>query len=216
MSTITLFLTSLALASATPTGLTPLVKAAPLATVAPSLAGVVATLATVVLDASQTMAPADTNARALNTSENVSGGTVEACQCFCGTAIMNGAAEIDSSNCNMACPQASSEICGGPNALSLYTIIPVWQDIGCYSDTTLKRTLSQSYNVAGLTVEKCQGVCQDNGYIYAGLEFGNQCFCDNSIDNGASLTSGCGNVCSGDSAEICGGANALSMYYLFE
>ncbi|KAL1878425.1 hypothetical protein Plec18167_004497 [Paecilomyces lecythidis] len=59
MSTITLFLTSLALASATRTGLTPLVKAAPLATVAPSLAGVVATPATVVLDASQTMAPAE-------------------------------------------------------------------------------------------------------------------------------------------------------------
>ncbi|GAD96236.1 WSC domain protein [Paecilomyces variotii No. 5] len=176
----------------------------------------------------------NTLARALNTSENVSGGTVEACQstcesqgftlagiefgtqCFCGTAIMNGAAEIDSSNCNIACPQDSSEICGGSNALSLYTIVPVWQSIGCYSDTTLKRTLSMSYNVAGLTVEKCQSTCQDHGYIYAGLEFGSQCFCGNSIDNGATLTSGCGTVCSGDSAEICGGANALSMYYLFE
>ncbi|KAJ5131970.1 hypothetical protein N7448_006128 [Penicillium atrosanguineum] len=176
----------------------------------------------------------NTLSRTLNTSLTVSGGTIEACQsaceakgftyagieygtqCFCGTAIMNAGASIDSSNCNTVCPQASAEVCGGSNALSLYQVVPIWQSIGCYSDTTLKRTLAHSFNVPGNNVEKCQGVCQDNGYIYAGMEYGSQCFCGNTIDNGATLTSGCGTVCSGNSGEICGGSNSLSMYYRFE
>ncbi|KAF3391643.1 WSC domain-containing protein [Penicillium rolfsii] len=175
-----------------------------------------------------------TSARALNTSVLVSDGTVEACQskcqalgflyagmeygtqCFCGNAIMNDAPPIALSNCNVPCPQNSAEFCGGSNAINLYAVTPIWQSIGCYSDTTLKRTLAQSFNVAGNTVEKCQAVCQANGYIYAGMEFGNQCFCGNTIDNGAALTSACGTACPGNSAEVCGGANALSMYYLFQ
>ncbi|KAF7712666.1 Endochitinase-like family protein [Penicillium ucsense] len=175
-----------------------------------------------------------TSARALNTSVLNPGGTVETCQstceaqgftysgmeygaqCFCGTAILNNAAAIDPSNCNIACPQNAAEVCGGSNAISMYAVVPVWQSVGCYSDTTLKRTLAQSFNIAGNTVEKCQAVCQQNGYIYAGMEYGTQCFCGNSIDNGASLTSACGTACPGNSAEICGGANALSMYYLFQ
>ncbi|KAJ5484197.1 hypothetical protein N7539_005993 [Penicillium diatomitis] len=175
-----------------------------------------------------------TSARALNTSVLNPGGTVETCQstceaqgftysgmeygaqCFCGTAILNNAAVIDPSNCNIACPQNAAEVCGGSNAISMYAAVPVWQSVGCYSDTTLKRTLAQSFNIAGNTVEKCQAICQQNGYIYAGMEYGTQCFCGNSIDNGASLTSACGTACPGNSAEICGGANALSMYYLFQ
>ncbi|KAI2789285.1 hypothetical protein POX_e07315 [Penicillium oxalicum] len=174
-----------------------------------------------------------TSARALSTAVQNPGGTVETCQslcesggftfagmefgtqCFCGTAILNDAAVIDSSACNTPCPQNPAEICGGSNALSMYAVVPVWQSVGCYSDTTLKRTLAQSFNVAGNTVEMCQSVCQQNGFIYAGMEYGTQCFCGNSIDNGASLTSACGTACPGNSAEICGGANALSMYYLF-
>ncbi|KAJ5612464.1 hypothetical protein N7510_005658 [Penicillium lagena] len=174
-----------------------------------------------------------TNARALNTSVLVSGNTVEACQstcaaggftyagmefgsqCYCGTAIENDSEPISSSSCNMACAADESEICGGSNALSLYVIVPIWQSVGCYSDTTLKRTLAESYNVGGNTVEKCQAACKAGGYIYAGMEFGTQCFCGNTIDNGGAPTSGCGTPCPGDASETCGGANALSLYYLF-
>ncbi|KAJ5974962.1 hypothetical protein N7481_008669 [Penicillium waksmanii] len=174
-----------------------------------------------------------TSNRALNTSVLVPGHTVEACQsacedagflyagleygtqCFCGNAIMNSASSIDSSHCNVPCAQSASEICGGSNAISLYVVVPIWQSVGCYTDTTLKRTLAKSYNIAGNTVEKCQAECQSNGYLYAGVEYGTQCFCGNSIDNGATITSACGTACPGDSSEVCGGANALSMYYLF-
>jgi hypothetical protein len=175
----------------------------------------------------------DTNARALNTSVLISDHTVEACQsacadggftfagleygtqCFCGTALENDSESISPSNCATPCAQNANEVCGGSNALSLYVIVPIWQSMGCYSDTTLKRTLAQSLNVGGNTVEKCQAACQNAGYVYAGMEFGTQCFCGNTIDNGGAPTSGCGTPCPGDASETCGGANALSLYYLF-
>ncbi|KAL4888328.1 WSC domain-containing protein [Aspergillus ambiguus] len=175
----------------------------------------------------------DTNARTLNTSILVHGNTVEACQaacagegytyagmeygtqCFCGTAIGDRSTLVDA-GCDTPCPANPSEICGGSNSLSLYAIVPVWQSIGCYSDSTKARTLSMSYNIAGNTVAKCQTACKMGGYIYAGMEYGTQCFCGNTIDNEGAPATGCATPCAGDSSEICGGSNVLSMYYLFQ
>jgi hypothetical protein len=126
------------------------------------------------------------------------------------------AAPVDPSQCNAPCPGDASEICGGANALSLYTVQPVWQSMGCYSDSTNARTLTASINIAGNTVEKCQAACQANGYRYAGMEFGSQCFCGNSIGNGGAPVSSCAMPCPGDSTEVCGGSNALSLYYLYQ
>ncbi|GFG01735.1 putative fungistatic metabolite [Aspergillus lentulus] len=133
-------------------------------------------------------------------------------QCFCGTAIMNNAASVPASQCNIACPADGLQVCSGSNALRLYVVVPIWQSLGCYSDSTKARTLAVSYDIAGNTVEKCQA----GGYLYAGMEFGTQCFCGNPIDNGGVLTSGCATPCAGDSTEVCGGSKALSMYYLFQ
>ncbi|KAF9890518.1 hypothetical protein FE257_005923 [Aspergillus nanangensis] len=175
----------------------------------------------------------NTNARTLNTSILVPGHTVEACQaacaaagftfagmeygtqCFCGTAIQNGAT-FGSLGCTTPCAADPAEICGGSEAISMYAVVPIWQSVGCYSDNTKARTLSKSYNIAGNTVEKCQQACKDGGYVYAGMEYGTQCFCGNSIDNSGMPTSGCGLPCAGDASQICGGSNALSMYYLFQ
>ncbi|CEL08179.1 WSC domain-containing protein [Aspergillus pseudodeflectus] len=176
----------------------------------------------------------NTNARTLNTSILVSGNTVPKCQaacsgagftlagveygsqCFCGTAILNGGVPITTGGtCNIPCAGDSAQICGGSDALNLYSLIPVWQSIGCYSDSTLKRTLAVSYNVAGNSVERCTAACQAGGYEYAGMEFGTQCFCGNSIDNGATLSAACATKCPGNAAQTCGGPNALSIYQLF-
>ncbi|KAH8820054.1 hypothetical protein F5884DRAFT_660888 [Xylogone sp. PMI_703] len=46
-------------------------------------------------------------------------GTEYAGQCFCGNEL-SGSTQIDESKCNMPCEGDASEICGGPNALSVY------------------------------------------------------------------------------------------------
>ena len=67
---------------------------------------------------------------------------------------------------------------------------------------------------ATLTIEKCISTCVGLGYVVAGLQYSQQCFCDNFARNGASLTTDtdCAMTCSGDNTEKCGGPNRMSVY----
>jgi hypothetical protein len=47
----------------------------------------------------------------------------------------------------------------------------------------------------------------------AGTEFGSECFCGNSIDNGNTpASSGCDMACNGLKADTCGGAGRISVF----
>ena len=67
---------------------------------------------------------------------------------------------------------------------------------------------------SSLTIENCISTCVGLGYVVAGLEYSQQCFCDNFTRNGANLTtdSDCAMTCSGDTTETCGGPNRMSIY----
>ncbi|KAL2060629.1 hypothetical protein VTL71DRAFT_9270 [Oculimacula yallundae] len=167
--------------------------------------------------------------RTLRTAANVGGNTVEICtaacaaagfslagmefgsQCFCDNAISGAGVLADPATCNKACPGNPLEICGGGDRLSVYKVTPTWQTVGCYTDTTNARTLSASYNIAGNTNEKCQAACQAGGFKYSGTEFGNQCFCGNSIAPTGQVTGDCLTPCQGDATSKCGGINRLSL-----
>ena len=91
-----------------------------------------------------------------------------------------------SSGCNMPCAGNSAETCGGNLRIDIYQSVESvstksWHLLGCYTDNASARTLSyyQSNAPAGLTVEICQGLCLNEGYSYAGVEYANECctFC---------------------------------------
>ena len=117
----------------------------------------------------------------------------------------------------MPCAGDAGETCGGPNRLNVYAAGPGWVQLGCYTDQPYSRTLANvgSYT-GGLTVENCLASCQASGYSYGGVEYGNECHCGNSFDNGGGPapdgSAGCSFACAGDSTEICGGNQRLSMY----
>ena len=74
----------------------------------------------------------------------------------------------------MACNGNSNQICGGPNGLSVYELTG-WFNAGCWNDTVGDRTLGQQqYGLGDLTIAKCTKACADNGYLLAGLEYGNE------------------------------------------
>ena len=50
------------------------------------------------------------------------------------------------------------------------------------------------------------------GYTYAGMADGYECYCGNSEDNLNGLSTDCNVPCSGDSNNICGGDDSLSVY----
>lgn len=62
-----------------------------------------------------------------------------------------------------------------------------------------------------MTVEMCQSICQNAGYAVAGVEYSVECYCASALRYDYVVT-GCDMTCGGDSSEICGGGDALSVY----
>lgn len=52
------------------------------------------------------------------------------------------------------------------------------------------------------------------GYLYAGLEFGAECYCGHKVQAPNASESECNMECKGERSSTCGGANRLSIYRL--
>lgn len=98
--------------------------------------------------------------------------------------------------------------------------VPVsqWVPLGCYIDGNAGgRTLASASftNTTSMTTESCISFCDAQGFVYAGTEFSQECYCGDFFANGGTNTtaSDCNMPCSGDSAEICGAGNRLSVYW---
>jgi hypothetical protein len=93
-----------------------------------------------------------------------------------------------------------------PSVISKYTYI------GCYNEIQ-GRTLNAKNTVNdSMTIENCASFCP--GYTFFGVEYGRECYCSNGIPiTSLQVTDDrCTMICSGDSAQICGGPDGLSIY----
>lgn len=156
-------------------------------------------------------------------------------QCFCGTALENGATVASESQCSMACSGAANELCGNGNIMSVYSEGPLaaygvpaaqttglpgnYQYVGCMTDVgAANRTLFwQSILTSTNDAQTCLTACAAYGYNAAGMEYGDECYCGDVGDPakvGATLVpdAQCNIVCSGNPQTICGGNNLLSYY----
>ncbi|KAJ7383552.1 hypothetical protein OS493_027215, partial [Desmophyllum pertusum] len=82
--------------------------------------------------------------------------------------------------------------------------------VGCYRDTN-QHVMTHEFTTPAMTLTKCIRRCQSKGFMYAGLEWANECYCGNHYDRYGNATS-CDLPCHGDSSKICGGPWALSVY----
>lgn len=155
-------------------------------------------------------------------------GTEYSSECYCRNKL--GAGQVlatSAAECNMPCSGNSSQACGGPNRLSIYSDLPTtalpvdtppqavaawgaWTLQGCYSDNVGARSLGVP--APGGSVEKCAASCA--GYALFGVEYGGECYCDNGLQNGATKAAlgDCNMSCSGNSQQLCGGPNRLLLY----
>ena len=84
-------------------------------------------------------------------------------------------------------------------------------------ELTNARAIS-SYSVtstAAMTVEMCTGACSAKGYAIAGIEYGSQCFCGDSISTSSSVVadSQCEvMLCPGNAKEWCSAGSRLQVY----
>ncbi|KAI8174269.1 hypothetical protein K4K51_008982 [Colletotrichum sp. SAR 10_75] len=149
-------------------------------------------------------------------------------ECYCDNQIL-GTAASGQAGCNMLCSGNSTEYCGGGNFINVYkssaapktaSAVPAgWTGQGCLKDNVLGRALGVGMAVAGgpasMTVESCVAACSAAGYQIAGVEYSQECWCDNQIQNGGVLTlptDGCNMLCRGNTYETCGGSNRLNIY----
>ena len=87
--------------------------------------------------------------------------------------------------------------------------------IGCGLDNAGDRTLNDELLTGDdMTVEKCIDFCKGKSTKYAGIVFGSQCYCGSGVaeDRKPGTTSNCLMKCRGDESEVCGGADAISLY----
>ncbi|KAF1664463.1 WSC domain-containing protein 2, partial [Aptenodytes patagonicus] len=88
--------------------------------------------------------------------------------------------------------------------------------VGCYVDNTRRRTLRgvSFFDYKKMTVFRCQDNCAERGYLYAGLEFGAECYCGHKVQALNASESECNMECKGERSNTCGGVNRLSIYRL--
>jgi hypothetical protein len=147
-------------------------------------------------------------------------------ECYCANTIGNGATLIDSKNCNYACTGTPSETCGGSFAIQIYAGTPAaaskptisipqtangYNYVDTFTDTGA-RPLAVTMSLSSTTVESCVTACSSAGYTYAGLEYAAECYCGSAILNNPSGGVVPTMACQGNSAEYCGGPNAMQIY----
>lgn len=91
-----------------------------------------------------------------------------------------------------------------------------WSSVGCFTDVSTSRTLAAKSTVdtANMTIENCINFCSPLDYHYAGVEFGQECYCDSAIQVPATQTnmSDCSMTCTGSKAETCGGPSRIEVF----
>ena len=109
-------------------------------------------------------------------------------------------------------PTASSATSAGPTAVQT---AGTYAYQGCLTEATSGRALGSDQLLDGqtMTVEKCAAYCSNGGYSLMGLEYSSECYCANTLGQGAvPTTDGCTMTCSGNKNQLCGGPFRLNYY----
>ncbi|KAJ7437861.1 hypothetical protein B0H11DRAFT_2359542 [Mycena galericulata] len=126
-------------------------------------------------------------------------------------------------NCDMPCSGNATEVCGGANFVDLYWngVLPVvpqqvgsWNTMAASPIAFLQGLCPHEETIpGGVTVESCTSACKANGFGVAGLEYGLECWCSNSLPTSSSSSDNdCHTACAANTTEFCGGLSKLSVY----
>ncbi|KAH9172526.1 copper radical oxidase [Lactarius sanguifluus] len=163
------------------------------------------------------------------------GFTLAGMEFICGNNLVQGAVTSPNADCNMGCGGNTTEACGGPNRLSVYTStgsvitfpVPVpqttglpgnWQYSRCLAEPGAARVFPyQLILTTNNTAENCLSQCSAFGYPAAGMEYANECWCgdvgDIAANGGVTAPeTDCVQACSGDPLHLCGGPQRLQLY----
>lgn len=92
-----------------------------------------------------------------------------------------------------------------------------WTFAGCYEDnvSNLGRSIiNGNPGNSQMTIESCVNLCAAANYTVAGMEYADECYCDDYVRNAAPKepSTDCNMACAGNANEMCGGPNRLTVY----
>ncbi|KAF9477054.1 WSC-domain-containing protein [Pholiota conissans] len=91
-----------------------------------------------------------------------------------------------------------------------------WTSVGCFTDRGAARTLMATsiLGSATMTPAVCTQFCESKGKGFAGVENGQDCWCDGVIQTSANQTAptDCNTPCKGDATLSCGGASRIEVF----
>ncbi|KAH8881499.1 WSC-domain-containing protein, partial [Thozetella sp. PMI_491] len=85
---------------------------------------------------------------------------------------------------------------------------------GCLTESSRHRILPGDELATGnMTLEKCADFCKD--WPFFGVEYSRECFCGENVARDAKTVSlkQCNAPCAGNSSQVCGGWNRVSVYH---
>ncbi|KAG7102362.1 WSC domain-containing protein like [Verticillium longisporum] len=150
--------------------------------------------------------------------------------CYCGNTV-NGA-ELAAGDCNFPCNGDKNETCGGDRKLSVFedrtfpatdaVTIENYVDTGCWTDhSQIGKSLSwpqDQLDKSVMTPSLCTEACRQGGFPYAGVEYGQECWCGAVMGNETRSVdaSQCGMACKGDKTKTCGGRSRINIFFAKE
>ncbi|GAA5890963.1 hypothetical protein JCM6882_008868 [Rhodosporidiobolus microsporus] len=153
-------------------------------------------------------------------------------ECWAANALSPSAKKTDTDECDWRCADNKNQTCGADKLLDIYTstrplVSPGldaeqvktygnWTYADCYSDRVDIRSLSQSYDNPKATVDSCLDICEANGAKVCGLSYYGECYGGSSLNSISTVIddSKCSSPCRGNSQQLCGGSEALSVFII--
>lgn len=91
------------------------------------------------------------------------------------------------------------------------TTLPKVVYMGCYTDTPTRALSNELFSQT--TIDHCINTAKKYGYMYAGLQYGSQCFAGNTLGYVKVNDSDCNMPCVLNHNKICGGYWRNSIYF---
>ncbi|RGP58730.1 wsc domain-containing protein 2, partial [Fusarium sporotrichioides] len=90
-----------------------------------------------------------------------------------------------------------------------------YTSIGCYTEATAGRALPNGRSVDSPTVAECIDACSSENFVYAGVEYGGECYCGNTFTDGSvpAPIADCGMLCNAQFSLQCYSVDYIFLEY---
>nr|XP_018898564.1 PREDICTED: uncharacterized protein LOC109031490 isoform X1 [Bemisia tabaci] len=148
-------------------------------------------------------------------------------ECYCSDKALDLTKQTDEGTCDLPCSGNANQRCGGVLRLDVFATgwtaidsLPRGFHLGCFKENSdaisdaMRIFPEYRQDLDNLTPKLCTDVCSRNGFAYAGVQFGKECYCSSMPVDMTKQTDEktCNMPCAGDASQRCGGTLRLNVY----